>query len=150
MDEARRLRLAARQGFRGLNLIACSSFTLFPLHVLLAVYFSQASPRSSANRLSSFVHLLLAIWALAHGFYVLAPDKPTAWFFHRVATAAWLVTAPAIFHFLWELTADWGPRPPRIGFVPFAYAPVPAALIRLFRGGALLDYDITRGPYGWY
>lgn len=133
-----------------MNLIACSSFTLFPLHVVLAAYFAQATPRTAANRLFALVNALIAIWALAHGFYVLAPDKQTAWFYHHIATAAWLITAPTIFHFLLELSASWGKSRFRSGFAPLAYAPVPAALLRLYRGGSLLDYDIVYGRYGWY
>jgi diguanylate cyclase (GGDEF)-like protein/PAS domain S-box-containing protein len=133
-----------------LNIIAWPSFTLFPLHLLLAVYLLRGSRHSGANRLFALINLLLGVWSLAHGLYVLAPERTSAWFYYRVATLAWLPLPAVIFHFLAELTDAWSNPRHRRTLACLLYAPVIALVARFLRTGTLLDRDIARGALGWY
>jgi diguanylate cyclase (GGDEF)-like protein/PAS domain S-box-containing protein len=133
-----------------LNLIAWPSFTLFPLHGLLFGYWVRTAPRSLANRLFAIINLQFCAWSLAHGLYVLAPDRPTAWVYYNLATAAWLTTPAFFFHFLLELTEAWTERTQRRRLLALCYLPACLFLLRYLVGGPFLDHDIALGAQGWY
>jgi diguanylate cyclase (GGDEF)-like protein/PAS domain S-box-containing protein len=132
------------------SFVAWPSFTLFPLHLLVCHALMRATPRSMVHRLLALVSLLLGLWALAHGLYVLAPDESTAWFYHGVATAVWLALPAVIFHCLLELTDAWSIPRQRRSLLVLLYAPVVVLFARLIYAGELLDKSITKGRFGWY
>ncbi|HEY5955961.1 MAG TPA: diguanylate cyclase, partial [Polyangiaceae bacterium] len=133
-----------------MNLIAWLSLTLFPLHALLFGYLVRSCARSMGNRLFAIVNLQFCIWSLAHGLYVLAPDKSTAWVYYRIAATAWLAAPAVFFHFLLELTGAWSERSQRRRLLLFCYVPAAVFFVRYLVAGPLLDRDIEKGAYGWY
>jgi hypothetical protein len=67
-----------------LSVLAFLSFSLCPLLAVLGA-FLLSKHRSATNWLFSLLCFLFSWWSFAHGFYVLAPDKPSAWFWYRAA-----------------------------------------------------------------
>jgi diguanylate cyclase (GGDEF)-like protein/PAS domain S-box-containing protein len=130
-----------------LSFIAFLSFALFPLLAVLGA-FLLSKRRSVTNLIFSVVCFLFAWWAGAHGFYVLAPDKPWAWFWYRAASLGWLPGPFVITHFLIELTHPGLLRRRRLVFF-ILYVPLGLLLYRWLTAGFVLDRDIVLLTHGW-
>ena len=86
-----------------MHFLGFMTFASFIIYLSIGGFVFYLNPRSHLNRLFSLICLAFAVWAFAYSFFILAPDKESAWLWYRVSAAGWTLVPALIFHFILKL-----------------------------------------------
>ncbi len=127
--------------FTALSLFAGAIYFYIGGFVLLA------DRKSAANRFFAALCLAFSLWAFANGRLISAADVHGAWFWHRLAAAAFTVSPAVLFSFVLALTNNaWVRRRPWAHAL--VYVPGLVYLHRVHTD-SLLAQGFLRASFGW-
>lgn len=137
------------QGGHNMNILSLLSYGNFIFFLLLSIYSIKfSSIKSKLNKYSLLVCLSLGLWNFCYTFFYIAPDKNSAWMWHKLALIGVYAFPAFTLYFFLVLTKRDNLFKNKYHYIAFYLIPSLLTVMTLFSNTLDITQDLVQSTSG--